>query len=226
MLGMVALAVGLFLLRIRKRFVGRLLVVLSIVYFWIIAMPITAYLLGHGIERHYTKVPPKDMPECDVAVCFGGYYARAWYAAELVKAGKAKVLIASGRGMSKSDAPLISDLGVGEDRLIIEDEARNTEENVKFSKKVAEARGLEGKSGRLKVLVVSTSVHMPRCMLSMQKYWPEAEAVAAPSDFPAAIIMSSGFNWSMLLPSIQSVIDFEAYYHEYVGWVYYRYFRR
>ncbi len=152
----------------------------------LLSLPMTSYVLGWGLERNYVERTPQEMPKGDVVLDLGGDWHRAWYAAELVKAGKATTLIASGVGIEREDAVLIRNLGVREDQLIIDGAARNTEENVKFAKRICESKKKgPGENQAIRVLVVTTAVHMPRSLLLVKKYWPEAEVIAAPTDFGA-----------------------------------------
>lgn len=189
----------------------------------LLSLPVTSYVLGWGLERNYVERTPQEMPEGDVALDLGGDWHRAWYAAELVKAGKARVLIASGVGIEREDAVLIRNLGVTEDQLIVDGAARNTEENVKFAKRICESKMKgPGENQAIRVLVVTTAVHMPRSLLLMKKYWPEAEAIAAPTDFGALNKYSKGVTWESFIPSCESIKWSLAYFHEYLGYVAYR----
>ena len=230
----------------KLRKIGRWAVVFAIGWLVVWSMPITAYVLGWGIERQFVEVEPKDAPQGDVAVDFGGSFMRSWYAAELVKCGKVKAVIPSAENIDRVDVPLIRDLGVSDAQLLIENEARNTEENVKNAKRIWESRSFESKSNkgglnsnihcststfdfdsqRPKVLVVSSAVHVPRCMLMMAKYWPEAEAIACPCDFQTTRTFEKGWKWSLLRPSLYSYIAAEAYLHEYIGYFGYKWLRK
>lgn len=225
-IGVVMLVVGLILVWRRRYRLGWLAVCGALIYLMIISMPISVYVLGHGIERKYREVPAIEAPSGDVVLNFGNYYERSWYAAELVKAGKAKALVASGAGIAGLNVRLIRDLGISDDALIIENEARNTEENVTRSKALVMADERFKGLAMVRVLAVSSAAHMPRCMLMMARHWPEAVAIPAPCNFMANEIYSQGFHMGLLKPKVSALADFEAYYHEYVGWLYYRYFRK
>ena len=199
----------------------------------LLSLPITGRVLGYGLERNYDERDPKDAPEGDVALDLGGSWQRAWYAAELVKAKRAKWLITSGVGVDLVDAKLIRDLGVKEPALILEVEARNTEENIKNAKKVFAERCSPVASHQPpttnhqpKVLVVTTAVHMPRSMLLMQKYWPEAVAIPAPTEFMVRGKDSKGIDWGSFVPSLCALECNLAFYHEYLGYAAYRWLKR
>lgn len=203
---------------------GRRAALLGALLILVFSLPITGHILGYGLECNYEERDPKDVPEGDVALDLGGSWQRAWYAAELVKAGKAKTLIASGVGIEREDAVLIRNLGVTEDQLIIDGAARNTEENVKNAREIIEqSNNLNNPSNRTtRVLVVTTAVHMPRSLLLMQKYWPEAKAIPAPTEFIVKRRDAKGINWGHFVPSLCSLEANLAFYHEYLGYAAYR----
>lgn len=208
----------------RVAFLGALLIL-------VFSLPITGHVLGYGLERNYEEREPKDVPEGDLALDLGGSWQRAWYAAELVKAKRAKWLISSGVGVDLVDAKLIRDLGVKEPALILDVDARNTEENVKNAKKMFVERCLSVDQSPItnhqpRVLVVTTAVHMPRSMLLMRKYWPEAVAIPAPTEFMVKRKDSKGIGWDSFTPSLYALESNLAFYHEYLGYAAYRWVKR
>jgi uncharacterized SAM-binding protein YcdF (DUF218 family) len=86
---------------------------------------------------------------------------------DLLRAGRAKaVIITSGAlDASRTDvvearvlAKQLTDWGIAEDRIVIEDQARNTHENAVFTAIVAKERGLS------RLVVVTSAMHMPRAL--------------------------------------------------------------
>ena len=197
--------------------------IIAIAWLIIWSLPITAYLLGHGIERRFVEKEKFDAPKADVAIDFGGSLVRSWYASEVYKCGKVNAVIPSAEKIEDVDVPLIRDLGVFEADIWIENNARNTEENVKYSReKCLEMTG----NTKVTVLVVSSAVHIPRCMLMMAKYWPEAKAIACPCDFQTTRTFEDGWKWTLLVPSLSSYLASESFLHEYIGYFGYKYFRK
>ena len=241
--GVVLIAVGIWLSwhRPSSAFwarLGRWMCRAGAIILLLLSLPITGYVLGYGLERNYEERDPKDVPEGDVALDLAGSWQRAWYAAELVKAKRAKWLITSGVGVDRLDAKLIRDLGVKEPALILDVDARNTEENVKNAKKVFAERCLPCDQSpatshqspvtnhQPKVLVVTTAVHMPRSMLLMRKYWPEVQAIPAPTEFMVKRKDSKGICWDSFVPSLCALECNLAFYHEYLGYAAYRWLKR
>jgi uncharacterized SAM-binding protein YcdF (DUF218 family) len=86
---------------------------------------------------------------------------------DLLRAGRAKQVIITSGALDASRAEVVearvlakqlTDWGIEPDRVIVEDQARNTYENAVFTAKLARERGL----GRL--LLVTSAMHMPRAL--------------------------------------------------------------
>ena len=108
--------------------------------------------IGVALEREWTAVKAEDAPKADAIVLLGGgmgsntnvypnaeMYSemwsgadRVWHAARLWKAGRAPIVIPTGCGERESTVPLLRDFGVPESAIVVEDAARNTEENARF----------------------------------------------------------------------------------------------
>ena len=112
--------------------------------------------IGGALEREWPVVRAEDAPKADAIVLLGGGmgsnmnvypYAemwngadRVWHAARLYKAGKAPIVIPTGCGERESAVPLLHDFGVPDEAILVEDKARNTEENAKFVEKMINGR--------------------------------------------------------------------------------------
>jgi len=218
--------VGIVLTYGRHRKLGWGLVFLAVVVLSVFSMPITAHVLGHQLEGRYQEVSAKAFPHHgDVVLDLGGSIFRSWYAAELVKAGKAPTLIPSAENIRRQDVPLIRDLGVAESALWIESKARNTEENIKLSRQLYLSRVPLAKP-HPKVLLVTSAVHMPRSCLLMEKYWPEAETIPAPTDFQTMRTFENGWSAKLFQPQLSIYVNSEAFLHEYLGYAYYKWLRK
>ena len=147
-LAMVGMVLGA---RGRKRlalgFVGS-----GIFWLWLWSTPMMCRWIGMGLESEWPMVLAEEAPKANAIVVLGGGMAantnvytyaemcggadRVWHAARLWKAGKAPIVIASGTGERVTTVPLLKDLGVAEAAIVVEDKARNTEENAKFVESV------------------------------------------------------------------------------------------
>ncbi|MBL7197030.1 MAG: YdcF family protein [Candidatus Omnitrophica bacterium] len=97
-----------------------------------------------------------------------GYEERVQHAVELYKEGYAKYMIFSSGYMYAFKEPLVMkvlaiSLGVPEEAIILEDKAKNTYENIKFTKKILVDKGWD------EILLVSSPYHMRRISLVAKK---------------------------------------------------------
>lgn len=156
--------------RARRRFFSiRLLLRLSA---WVVAFAAfwVAYLLW--VINSYEL--PKPLPKADAVIVLGaalwdnepspGLRERLDHALELYKQGNVNYLILTGgldhNGSTLTEAEGMRDYllkhGVPEDRLLLENDARSTYENLLFSKAVAKKKGLNS------FLIVTHDYHAPR----------------------------------------------------------------
>jgi len=113
------------------------------------------------------------------------------YAVELFKKGYGRYLIFSGNGkgrvteqlFDKTEAETFADIalvaGVPADRIIVENEARNSGENARFTYELLQKRDLHFKS----LLVLQKPYIVRRVFATFRKQWPDTAAkivVAAP----------------------------------------------
>ncbi len=157
---------------------------------------ISDWLRG-GLESRYPVMTEAALPEADaIVVLGGGYYgwldrpdirpdqlessriaagARAWLA------GRAPIVILTGGGGNARDgseaqmmATAIARLGVPPSALILEERSRNTHDNALFTVALADRRGVR------RVLLVTSSLHMPRASLQFRKAGVEVVPVPVP----------------------------------------------
>jgi uncharacterized SAM-binding protein YcdF (DUF218 family) len=82
---------------------------------------------------------------------------RVIMAHRLVRDGKARFVVPSGgSGEAALMAEQLRDWGIASDRIVVEDQARNTRENAVYSAAIAKQRGWQ------KLLVVTSAFHMKR----------------------------------------------------------------
>ena len=253
----------------RKRAAG-VLVCGGIAWLWLWSTPLMFWWLGCGLEGEWPIVRAEDAPCVDAIVLLGGGigsntnvypYAemssgsdRVWHAARLYRAGKAPLVIATGKEGRESHVPLLVDLGVPEDAIIIEDESRNTEENARLTQEILcrvewgeggigsrkerkgrkEELGVEDSdspthppqnSSTSKILLVTSAWHMRRSLLMFRKYAQKLEVVPAATDYEATVTTGNGFELGWLLPSPDYLGSNYRYLKEYVGYWGYRILR-
>ena len=247
----------------RGRQIGICLVACATLWFYIWATPMFTRIIGATLEREFLagdRWPDvSNFPVCDVIADMGGGIGastnvssnaylnssadRAYFSSLLWKAGKAPIIMPSGKGLIYSDRRFLLDLGVPEAAIVVENRARNTEENAKFvgelvveevgrRKEEGGRRKLEGGSGKEnlegdglkpKVLVVTSAWHMKRTLLMFEKYAPQIEVIPAACDFEC--MPTSGFQWMELVPSAEVFGRNSVYFHEWLGILWYKFFR-
>ena len=218
--------------------------------------------IGATLERDFLvgdRWPDvSNFPVCDVIADMGGGIGastnvssnaylnssadRAYFSSLLWKAGKAPIIMPSGKGLIYSDRRFLLDLGVPEAAIVVENRARNTEENAKFVgelvleevgrrkwevgswKESVRRDSLEGEGWKPKVLVVTSAWHMKRTLLMFEKYAPQVEAIPAACDFEC--VPTESFRLTDLLPNAEVFGRNAVYFHEWIGIFWYRIFRQ
>jgi len=205
--------------------------VLAVVWLLVWSMPATGRLVGWtaGLDEYgLTRV--EDLPTADAIVDLGGGmgggpeypYAdmspggdRAWHAARLYKAGKAPIVITSGKWTAITDKPLIVDLGVPADAILVEDQSRNTEENARFVDR------LFGREPRPRILLVTSIYHMKRSMMIFRKCAPKLECIAAGTDY-GSYDPDAPWRWDDFCPSAGAFAGNMVLFKEWLGIIGYR----
>lgn len=148
------------------------------------------------------------------------YEERVQYAVELYKKGYANYMIFSSGYMYVFEEPLVMkalavSLGVSESAIILEDKAKNTYENVGFSKGILE------KNAWNKILLVSSPYHMRRVSLVFNKIAKGIEVRYTP--IPKSLFYSHPDKdiygrriWGRI-----NLRQIKGIFHEYLGILYY-----
>lgn len=114
-----------------------------------------------------------------------------------------------------AEAPIVKrflvDLGVPSERVIIEDKARDTIENAKYSKEICE------KNGYKNPILVTSAYHMKRAVLSFKKV--DMDVLPFPAGFRTW--KNKRYGWESYLPG--SFGDVNTAIHEYLGLLLYRF---
>ena len=254
-LGLALKMVGLFAVKTdaRKRCVYKVawgMVAVSLLWFWLWGTKAWMHVVGHGLERDFLVEgtdgmrmrAAADYPQVDAIVDLGGGCGantnlfpcallnagadRAYFSALLWKSGKAPVIIPSGSGLDMADKVFLMDLGVPEEAIIVENAARNTEENAKFVMDVlGRVEHVErGEGKRHRILLVTSAWHMKRSLLMFAKYAPNVECIPAACDFEC--IADDTLQFGDFFPDTGAFECNCRYFHEWLGIWGYKYFRR
>ena len=162
-----------------------------------------------------------DLTKADVIVVFGGGVGetgspgkstieRARYATHLYKQGYGnKIIFSSGYTYKYNDAENMKlfalSMEVPESSIILEQEAGNTYQNVKFTKEILDRRNWGT------ILLVSSPYNMKRASLVFRKLASGIKVIYAPIPNPQFYSRKAGSRWQQI----------RAIFHEYLGIVYY-----
>ena len=238
-IGLVLVIVGGLCLWRSWRKAGFGLLIVAVAWLWLWSTPMMYRWIGGALESEWPVVKAEDAPKADAIVLLGGGmgsntnaypYAemwngadRVWHAARLYKAGKAPLVIPTGRGEQESTVPLLRDLGVPESAIVVEGEARNTEENARFVEKILEPRNTQ--NTRKRVLLVTSAWHMRRSVLMYRKYAPSLEIIPAAADYEATVNTSHPFCFKDIWPDTNALFANSYIFKEYLGYWGYRLLR-
>ena len=102
---------------------------------------------------------------------------------------------------------ILNQLGVPEEKLMIENKSVNTSQNAEYSKVILEDKGFK------KPILVTSAFHMHRSVLQFKKYG--VEVIPYPTDYQTNI--TNIFSYNDLIPSINSLKNFSLAIKEYLG---------
>lgn len=196
--GVVLVALAMVLaLRNKSRLCARVLVFVFVwFWFWSSGFSQKVMCKVFSLDKYSLK-KIEDLPCADAIVELGGGmseglcisnfpYAeimapgdRAWHSARLWRANKAPLLLPTGGNVRTADMPLLVALGIPATQILIEEQARNTEENAIFTEKVLLERLQKAEAN---VLLVTSFSHMRRAMMIFKKCAPHLKCVPVPCD--------------------------------------------
>lgn len=120
----------------------------------------------------------------DAIVVFGSYNPIVGkHAAELYLKGHAPIVVFSGNrsdstaSWSKTEAETLAEVaqknGLPQDKILLETQAKNSGENIKFTRDLLEKHGIYVK----RIIVVQKPYMERRTFAAIKKQWPEVEAI-------------------------------------------------
>ena len=198
------------------------------------ALPLTSKLIWHGLEQQH---PPKLLDRLgsyDAVVVLSGMLSgfeykgifrsewsdpdRFFAGIEVLKSGKAPILIFTKGLLPWANVPAEGELlrikaiemGVDETQIILSDTVSNTAEEAVAIKELMEEKGIN------KILLITSSFHMPRAKLLFDRQGINAETF--PVDFK---VTGRELNWLSFLPSADGLALTSNGVREYIGLLYY-----
>lgn len=232
-----SLPVGLLLLFLKRRRLAWSIMIFTACWLLLWSIPAASIWMRQGLERQYPQRSASDYPAVDAIVVLGGGIQggrtgwrvgphlqlgadRAWFGAQLYRAGRAPWLIVSGgtSAWSQSDESEASamqtfetDLAVPASAVLLETQSRNTQENALYTKQLLDEHHLG------KILLVTSAVHMPRALALFRAQG--IDATPAPTDFDAVPHQGNLQNW---LPDAETLDRSSKALKEYVAIAIYR----
>ncbi|MEV4332419.1 YdcF family protein [Streptomyces sp. NPDC049597] len=159
---------------------------------------------------------------CSVAIGLGSHdLGVADVTAELYRQGMAPLIVFTGatsrttrdrmpRGEAEHYRERAIELGVPRDAILVEPQARNTGENIRFSRALLEEQGVRVSS----VLLVSKPYEERRAYATARKLWPDVEFVSASAPMTMANYAESIGNdrlvVDMLVGALQRLLIYPA----------------
>lgn len=221
------LFLGIWLLLKRQWRLGSINCLIGL-FMWLLSISPVADLLHKGLEADF-KIP--EHPHGDVIILLGGgahdksqdlsgtgapseeTLARIITGVRLQKRLNIPLIVSGGKVYKhrEADASIIKrfllDLGVPEDKVLIEDKSRDTIENAKFTKEICERYNFK------KPLLVSSASHMRRAILSFKK--AGLEVTPMPVNFKTW--EDKQYGWVDYLPHADQLKYSSRAIHEYIG---------
>lgn len=187
---------GAVFLLLRWRKSGLALVAFAGVWSLLWSIPLCSDWLRSSLESRYPNVVEATLPQSGAIVVLGGGTRYDWLEQGVVRpellpssrlaagarawlSGRAPIIILSGGGENghseaKTMAAAIVTLGIPASALVLEERSTNTRDNALFTAKLAEQRGTR------RVLLVTSSLHMPRAALLFHEAGLEVVPVPVP----------------------------------------------
>ncbi|MBQ1809122.1 MAG: YdcF family protein [Selenomonas sp.] len=206
-----------FMYKKREKRLAAMLAALVFVFYLFCTSLVSERLMG-ALESAYT---PPENPQGDVVIMLGGGAFpdttdvsgqgtlcsspanRLLTAVRLQKELAVPIILSGGQVYSDSGPEaviakrILMDLGVPEDKIIVEGKSINTTQNAKFSTEIMRERGLN------KPILVTSAFHMRRSVLNFAKNG--MEVTAYPSDY--RVNLHHDFHYNKLRPSVAALDD-------------------
>ena len=240
--GLALIALGLVLLKLKRRRWSVASGIAAFAWLYICSCGIVSRFIGLPLEAEFPRQAIEDLPQAELIVVLGGGIAsnpnagiraeiemagdRVLYGAELWKAGKAPRIHVTMDG----DALLLERLGVPKENIIVEREARNTEEEARSVARFFEL-GLHGvgpgsdRVASQRMLLVTSAWHMKRAMLIFGKYAKWMEVVPAATDYEATVRFAKPVQFVEFVPSADGLAFNSYMMKEWIGYLGYKWLR-
>ncbi|MBQ9693262.1 MAG: YdcF family protein [Kiritimatiellae bacterium] len=215
----------------RKQVKPAILLLLLDALLVITMLPWTAQTLGTSLEKRYPPQALSTIPKADAIVLLGGGlgkvlpglpYPECYAAADrtvmafrLWKAGKAPVIVPTGESATEAEKVMLETFGVPSSAILCEQKARDTAENADFTYQLLQARKCR------KILLVTSSWHLPRSMMLFQGGDIEVIPVSCDTEATLAKALQPVTPVWQELPSFHAGMQSMVYTKEWLGILFY-----
>ncbi len=216
---------------------GRTLAALTTFFLYILSISPVAFCLIRPLESFCPPEPKVSGAPCEAVILLGGGAVkradlscggslggagaeRLLTAAGLAEKEKLPLLISGGSWQQDGAAEaelsfkMLRALGVGGYGLILENKARTTNENARFSAAIC------GEKGYKKCYLVSSAYHMPRALLLFQKAFGPHGIVLVPFPCDYQTEEPPRFDAFSFLPDLNSLAVSTVAVKEYLGYLF------
>lgn len=168
-------------------------------------------LLGGGVYDNAPDLSGRGVPSEDML-------GRIVTAVRLQKRLNIPVIISGGAVFNgkKAESPIVkrflTDLGVPDKKVIIDDKSRDTIENARYTGEICE------KLGYKKPILVTSAYHMRRSVMSFKKV--NMDVLPFPANFKTWKIKKYG--WEDYLPKAHAFKNVSTALHEHIGFIFYK----
>jgi uncharacterized SAM-binding protein YcdF (DUF218 family) len=198
----------------------------------IASLPIVASALLYSLERHYRESTVPDLAHADaVVVLSGGYvrgrdpsqdrlsedtYFRVLCGVDAFKASPAAWLIMSGRADEGRHTRMVDlmremavELGVPQEKILLEPSSRNTFEHPRELRKLAQI------DETATIAVVTNTWHLPRAIVEFNRFFQRVKPIPCGTHTLPTVGLGD------LLPQVEALELTATMMHEYIGSVWY-----
>jgi len=208
-------------------------ILLAVLILWASSTKIVSTYVIYSLEQGYPPVSIERMPKADAIVLLGGFtnatgsgirlielndaVDRLFHGMRLYRAGKAPwVMLVGGAAEGSSPeadfmADLLAEFSVPTDKMLLENQSRNTRENGVNAVKIMQENGIK------KILLVTSAYHMRRAKGVFEKLG--IDVVPAATDYQVSEPDPSILDW---MPDVEALGLTTLGIKEYLGWWVYR----
>lgn len=213
----------IFLLKFKKRKVGKVLIITGIVLYYFFSITPMTDLILKPLENQYQPLKAEELDKADKIVLLLGNKESTILRADEVfrlynlnlknKSGDVKIIVSGTswldpeKNPAKGTKEYLSERGILPEDIILEDKSRNTFESAKNIKEMVDTEPF---------FLVTSAYHMPRAMEIFQKIG--TNPIPVPTDFK----IEKDYNLFSFFPSAKNLEKSDLAFHEYFGILFYR----